>query len=92
MTTIGRVAFEAFYGDRLNEWDDARDYDRVRWERVARAVAFAVEEAERKTSKCEDPPPRPRGVAPAYEHHFTCGRVPDPLYPGFLAKVRTEPA
>lgn len=91
MKTIGRVAYEAFY-DRSRLWDEVSEYDRERWERLAKAVAFAVEDAERKTLKCEGAPPRPRGVAPDYQHHFTCGRVPDPLYPSFLAKVRTEPA
>jgi hypothetical protein len=87
--TIGCIAFEAFYGQRSSEsWDDAREYDRERWERSAKAVAIAVEGAERKTSKCEGVPPAPRGTAPNFGQHLTCLVAPDPLYPGFLAAVR----
>jgi hypothetical protein len=53
MKTLGQIAFEAFYFDRVSAWDEARDYERERWERTARAVVFAQESTDRRSTECE---------------------------------------
>jgi hypothetical protein len=57
--TLGQIAHEAYFSDKDFDWHSVRDYDSLKWERAAKAVALALESTDRRTTKCDDTRPRP---------------------------------